>query len=174
MYHSGRYQNCGTIVACDGYSYKHHLILQMLKVLKIFKVFLYLHLLFIKGLIIFFLRLFEKSWMSIMENVSTLFFGSCLLHVALSMTSAVTLKKYPLCGWEVICFNSSSAPDMYKKETVNIYPTFALALTASKSFRAELLAVCDKPDQDEWSKQYMLSSKLSVVKSQKLKGMTDK
>lgn len=41
---------------------------------------------------------------------------------------------------------------MYKKETVNIYPAFALALTEltpSKSFRAELLDVCDKLDQDE-------------------------
>lgn len=38
---------------------------------------------------------------------------------------------------------------MYQKKTVNIYPTFALALTPSKSFTAELLAVCDKPDQNE-------------------------
>lgn len=41
---------------------------------------------------------------------------------------------------------------MYKKETVNIYPTFALALmelTPSKSFRAELLDVCDELAQDE-------------------------
>jgi len=135
-------------------------------------IFLHLHLLIIKGLNIFFLRVLERSWMGIMENLSALF-GSCLLCVALSVTSAVTLKEYPLCGWEVICFNSSSAPDLYKKETVNIYSAFALALTEltpSKSFRAELLDVCDKLDQDEWSKQQMLNSKLGAVKSPELKG----
>lgn len=152
MYRAGCYHNCGSAMACDGYSCKPHIISQILKVLKTF---LHLHLLIIKGLTIFFLKVFEKSWMGIMENLSTLF-GSCLLGVALSMTSAVTLKEYPPCGWEVICFNSSSAPDMYKKETVNIYPVFDLVLTEltpPKSFGAELSDVCDKLDQDEWSKQ---------------------
>lgn len=41
---------------------------------------------------------------------------------------------------------------MYKKETVNIYLAFALALTEltpSKSPRAELFDDCDKLDQDK-------------------------
>lgn len=39
---------------------------------------------------------------------------------------------------------------MCKKETVNIYPTFALALTElTPSFRAELVDVCDELAQDE-------------------------
>lgn len=47
----------------------------------------------------------------------------------------MTLKNCPLQGWEVICFPSSSASDMSKMQTINVYSWFVLATALSDTIK---------------------------------------